>query len=185
MKEELLIKIREELESEKKKQEEINNKNKRIKELLKDKNVKEFLGLTGLDYEAGSTKKMITDDIIASIYSKYIYLIREGDTNGLYVYLGTYKYSDEVDIVHGGRDYRVPYDSPHADYRVYKNLELWDSEHVLINRCDEFERIHTIINSKRAISDKIFYEIQRDFFIRTVKTDQESAKKMVLRKYSK
>ena len=133
MKEELLIKIREELESEKKKQEENNNKNKRIKELLKDEKVKEFLDLTGLNYEIGCTKKMVTDDIIASIYSKYLYLIKEDDTNGLYVYLGTYKYNDEVDIVHGSRDYRVPYDSEDADYRVYQNIELWGSKHILIN----------------------------------------------------
>lgn len=185
MKEELLVKIREELEKEKKKQEENNNKSKRIKELLKDEKVKEFLELTCITYEIGRTKKMLTDDIIASIYSKYLYLIKENETNGLYVYLGTYKYSDEIDIVHGGRDYRVAYDSLDADYRVYQNLELWSSNHVLINKCDEFERTHTIINSRIAFNDKTFYQIQRDFFIRAIKVDQESAKKMVLRKYSK
>lgn len=185
MKEELLIKIREELESEKKRQEENNNKNKRIKELLKDEKVKEFLGLTGLNYEIGSTKKKVTDDIIASIYSKYLYLIKESETNGLYVYLGTYKYNDEIDIVHGGRDYRVPYDSIKADYRVYQNVELWGSVHVLINKCEEFEKTHRIINPMVDASDKTFYQIQKDFFIRAVKDNQESAKKMILRKYSK
>ena len=158
MKEELHLKIREALEEEKRKQEENNNKNRRIKELLKNENVKEFLELTEINYEYKSSKKMITDDIIAAIYSKYLYLIKESDTNGLYVYLGTYSYNDEVDIVHGSRDYRVPYDSPKADYRLYQNIELWGSEHILINRCDEFERTHTIINPIIAVNNKMFYE---------------------------
>lgn len=185
MKEELLVKIREDLEIEKKRLKEYNDKIKRIKELMKDEKVKEFLDLTSLDYKVGNSNKMVTDDIIASIYSKYLYIIRESDTNGLYVYLGTYAYNDEMDIVHGSRDYRVSYDSPKADYRLYQNIELWGSEHILIRKCEEFEKTHTIINPNVPFSDKAFYEIQKDFFIRAVKDNQESAKRMVLRKYSK
>lgn len=185
MKEELLIRIREELEKEKRKLTEYSNRNKRIKDLMKKEDVKEFLDLTGLTYQVGNTKKMVTDDIIASMYYMYLHQIKDEDTNEIYVYMGTYKYSDEIDIVHGSRDIRVQYDSIDADYRVYRNIEKSSSEQVLINRCEEFERTHTIINSRVVCYDKTFYEIQRDFFIRAVKVDQESAKKMILRKYSR
>lgn len=185
MKEELLIKIRKDLEEEKRKLSEYNYKNKRIKELMKEKEVKEFLALIDLTYQVGSTKKMVTDDIIASMYYKYLYQIKDEDTNEIYVYMGTYKYSEEMDIVHGSRDIRVQYDSIDADYRVYRNIEKSSSEQILINRCKEFEKTHTIINPKIVCYDKTFYEIQKDFFIRAVKVNQESAKKLVLRKYSK
>ena len=185
MREELLIKIREDLENEKKRLKEYNDKVKRIKELMKDESVKEFLDLTCIDYKVGNTKKMVTDDIIASIYSSYVYRIRENETNGLYVYLGTYRYNDEMDIVHGSNDYRVSYDSPNADYRLYQNIEQWGCEQVLIKKCEEFEKTHTIINPKIAFSNKAFYEIQSDFFVRAIKDNQKSAKKMILRKYSK
>lgn len=185
MQEELLIKIREDLEEEKRKLNEYNNSNKRIKALMKDDSVKEFLSLTGLIYEAGSTKKMVTDDIIASIYYRYLYQIKDEDTNDLYVYMGTYKYNDEIDIVHASRDIRVSYDDIRANYRLYRNIEKSGCEQILINRCEEFERTHTIINPRVVCYDKKFYEIQKDFFIRAVKDNQKSAKRMILRKYSK
>lgn len=185
MKEALLIKIREDLEKEKRKISEYNEKNRRIKELMKNKDVNKFLTLTGLTYQVGNTKKMVTDDIISSIYYKYLYQIGDDETNEIYVYMGTYKYSDEIDIVHGSSDIRVSYDSPNASYRLYRNIEKSSSEQIRINNCEEFERTHTIINPRVIFYDKTFYEIQRDFFIRAVKVNQESAKKFVLRKYSK
>ena len=185
MKDELLIKIREDLEEEKRKLTEYNNRNKRIKELVKNEEVKEFLNLTGLTYQPINTKKMVTDDIIASIYYRYLYQINEEDTNEIYVYMGTYKYSDEIDIVHGSNDIRVSYDAIDANYRLYRNIEKSSSEQVLISRCEEFEGKHTIINPRIAFSDAQFYKIQKDFFIRAVKINQESAKKMLLRRHYK
>ena len=183
MKEELLIKIKDDLEKEKEKLREEIEKNKRIKELMNDKNIKEFLDLTGLKYEVKSTKRKATNDIIESMYYRYLYQIGEDETNGLYVYMGTYRYTDEIDIVHGAHDIRVPYDSIDANYRVYRNIEKTSSEQVLIRHCDEFENANTIINPKVAFNEKTFYEIQREFFIRAIKDSQESAKKMVLRQY--
>lgn len=185
MKEELLIKIKEDLEKEKKKLGEEIEKNKRIKELMNEKNIKEFLDLTGLKYEVGSTKRKATNDIIESMYYKYLYQIGEDETNGLYVYMGTYRYTDEIDIVHGSHDIRVLYDSIDADYRLYRNIEKTSSEQVLIKYCDEFENANIIINPKVAFNEKMFYEIQKEFFIRAIKDSQESAKRMVLRQYSR
>lgn len=185
MNEELLFKIKENLEQEKKRLGEEIEKNKRIKELMSDKSIKEFLDLTGLKYEIGSTKRKATNDIIESMYYKYLYLINDDETNELYVYMGTYKYTDEIDIVHGSHDIRVPYDSIDANYRLYRNIEKTSSEQVLIRNCAEFEKTHIIINPKVAFSEKTFYEIQKQFFIRAIKDSQESAKRMVLRQYSR
>lgn len=182
MKEELLTKIKEELQSEKQKLIDYNNNIKRIRELQNDANVQEFLNLTNLSYERMSLKKVPSEDLIELIFSSHLYEIDERDSNGIYVYLGTYQYTDEVDIVHAAHDISVPYDSPVADYRVYHNIEQLCSEMIPISECDNFEKTHTILNKKR-ISNKGFYVIQRDFFIRAIKVDQISAKKMVLRKY--
>ena len=98
-------------------------------------------------------------------------------------YLGTYKYTDEIDIIHSSHDISVSYDSPVADYRVYQNIEEWSSKQIPISKCEQFEKAYTILNQKVSITRKGFYEIQKDFFIRAIKVNQESAKKMVLRKY--
>ena len=174
MNEELLIKIKEDLEKEKKKLGEEIEKNKRIKELMNEKNIKEFLDLTGLKYEVGSTKRKATNDIIESLYYRYLYQIGDDETNGLYVYMGTYRYTDEIDIVHGSYDIRV-----NADYRLYRNIEKTSSEQVLIRYCNGFENANIIINPKVAFNEKMFYEIQKEFFIRAIKDSQESAKRMV------
>lgn len=185
MKEELLVKIKEDLANEKKRLEEETERNKRIKILMSDRNVIEFLNLTGLKYDVGSTRKKATNDIIESMYYKYLHQIKESETNGIYVYMGTYRYSDEIDIIHGSYDVRVPYDSIDADYRLYRNIEKTCKEKVLIRNCALFENTNTIINRKVAFDDTNFYEIQKDFFIRSIKDSQEAAKRMILRKYSR
>lgn len=183
MKEELLTKMKEELEFEKQKFADYNRKIKRIRELENDVNVQEFLKLTNLVYESLPLKRVSSESLIESIFYKHLHEIDEKDSNGIYVYLGTYKYTDEIDIVHSPYDISVPYDSTVADYRVYQNIEEWSSKQIPISKCEQFEKEHTILNPKVPITSKGLYDIQKDFFIRAIKVSQESAKKMVLRKY--
>ena len=96
MTEELLKQLRDEVTIKKTNNEKQNTKVQRIKELEDDPNVREYIYLIGLfntlfNYEDD-------DQIVSSIYNKYIYLIQEDETNGIYVYLGTFRYSDEIDI---------------------------------------------------------------------------------------
>lgn len=153
MREELLNKIKEELEKEKKRLVDQIERNKQIKSLISDKNVKEFLNLTGLTYQISCTERKATNDIIESIYYKYLYQIKDDETNGLYVYMGTYKYTDEIDIVHASHDIVVPYHAIDANYRLYCNIEKTSSERVLIRNCAEFEKKNTIINPKLAFNE--------------------------------
>lgn len=99
--------------------------------------------------------------------------------------MGTYQNSHEIDIVHGGNDIRVNYDSKKADYRIYQEIEQNFSEIIHILKCEQFEKEHTIVNPKMYLGKITFYDIQKEFFVRSVKVNQESAKKLVLRKYNK
>lgn len=185
MKEELLINLRAELENQKQKNNQHNQKIKRINELKKDSNVKEYIQLMS-EIDDNLKQIKITDkEIIKSIYNHYLHKIKENETNGIYVYIGTYEYSHEKDIIHGSKDFKVDYNSPSADYRVYWNIEQSFPESISIKMCEQFEKTHIIINPNSYFKEQEYYEIQQDFFIESVKVDQESAKKMILRKYNK
>lgn len=121
MKEDTLNQIKNEVEMTKLNIEKNNEMVKRIKELEKNRYVREYLSLVGL---SNTKQKFITDtddEIISQIYDKYIHRIDERDTNGIYIYLGTFRYSSTADIVSLGDD-RVSYDDDRADYRLYQDL---------------------------------------------------------------
>lgn len=183
MKEELLKLLKEELEVKKEENNKHNQRIRRIKELKKDLNVKEYIELVNIVGKDLKQIKYSENEIILSLYYRYLHKIKEEDTNGIYVYLGTYEYNHEVDIVHGSNDFRVNYNSPQANYRIYKNIEYPYGESIPIQKCEEFEKNHIIIKPKSYFKDKEYYEIQREFFIKAVKTNQETAKKMILKKY--
>lgn len=184
MKEELLKQLKKELENEKLKNENHNKKVKRIKELLKEPSVKEYIKLTNIVDQNLKNIKLTDEEIISSFYSKYLHKIKKEETNGIYVYLGTYENNNEVDIVHGSNDFRVDYNSSNADYRIYKNIESPYGEIIPIRLCEEFEKNNIIIYPKTYFKEQEYYKIQKDFFVKAVKTNQETAKKMILKKYN-
>ncbi len=185
MKHELLLFLKEELKSIKQENEEYNQRIKRIKELQKDPNVIEYLKLINLVNNDLKQIKTSDKEIILTYYHHYLHKIQKEDTNDIYVYLGTYKNNEEVDIIHGSSDFRVNYNSSEADYRIYKNIEYPYGERIAINMCDEFEKNHIVLKPKSYFKEREYYEIQKDFFAHAIKTNQESAKKMILKKYNK
>ena len=121
MKENTLTQIKNEVEITKLNIEKNNEMVKRIKELEKNRYVREYLSLVGL---SNTKQKFITDtddEIISQIYDKYIHRIDERDTNGIYIYLGTFRYSSTADIVSLGDD-KVSYDDDRADSVSYTHL---------------------------------------------------------------
>lgn len=185
MKEELLILLKEELKKQKLEKEEQNKKVRRIKELLKEPNVREYVELINSIDGKIKQNTLSDEEMILLIYRRYFHKIEEKDTNNIYVYLGTYAHSYETDIIHGSNDFRVNYDSPGAAYRSYINLEQLYEECIPIKYCDGFEKDHIILNPKSALTQTQYYKIQEEFFVKAVKTNQESAKKMILKKYNK
>lgn len=185
MKEELLQKMKEELNEKKQEIELHNEKIKKLKELLKEPKVKEYIKL--MDQEIPSLKqiKKTDEEIISTLYSKYAYRIKEDETNKIFVYLGTYKYSELYDIHHSIPDISVSYDSKEADYRKYQDIEDNFAKIIPIKQCEIFEKENIIINPNTRYKTKAYYEIRQEFFTRAIKKDQESAKKLILRKYCK
>lgn len=182
MKEDTLTQIKNEVEITKLNIEKNNTMLKRIKELEKNRYVREYLSLVGL---SNTKQKFITDtddEIISQIYDKYIHRIDERDTNRIYIYLGTFRYSSTDDIVSFGDD-RVSYDDDRADYRVYQDLEQLASLVINIKDCKAFEENNTIINPNGYFKSREYYKIQKEFFITAVKKGQETAKKRILKKY--
>ena len=183
MKEELLTELKQELQSRKIENQEHNIKEKRLRELEKDANVKEYINLIKILEDDLNLINISDKKLILSYYSCYIHKIDECDTNKIYVYLGTFEYSNEIDIVHGSRDFRVKDDSEAADYKIYRNIETDCSIEIPIDKCEEFEKNNIIIKPKTYLNGEEYYNIRDDFFVASIKTNQESAKKMILKKY--
>lgn len=185
MKEEMLKQMKEDLMLKKEENNCYNERVKMIKNLEKDSKVKEYLRLTGIDNTDLKQERLSDKKIILSFYRNYLNKIKENDTNGIYVYMGTYQNSSEIDIIHGSSDIRVDYSSPLADYREYRDIEFPFSVMVPIKKCEQFEKEHIVINPKMYLASNTYYNIQEEFFIRAVKTNQDSALKLILKKYDR
>ena len=185
MKEELLKKLKKEFIQKKIEINEYNKKVAEINELMKDEKVQKFLSLTEMEIEETKEKNLSDKEIISKIYPKYLYEIKENETNNIYIYLGTYMYSNEIDIVHGSNDTRVEYNSQNADYRTYLNLEHQFAKNIPIAQCPNFEKNNIIINPSTFFKTKAYYDIQKDFFYKATIENQEEAKKYILTKYKR
>ena len=102
----------------------------------------------------------------------------------IFIYMGTYKYSDEIDIVHGSNDIQVSRTNRDANYVLYQNLEAKYYEFVQIPyaKADEFEKNHKIIVPQNVVSSqKYFYDLQREYFETMVSESPLKAKEKVNR----
>ncbi len=185
MKEETLNEIRREVKELKRKNEEINRKSRRIQELEQDIKVREYLRLRGVK-EIRIKEHLETDEdtLVTKVYYKHLRNINENDTNKIYAYLGTYKSSYETDIEHGSSDIRVDYLDPKAEYRIFQDLEQDTQITIPISKCIEFESTHKIIYLKGYRLWGKYYNIQKEFFTVSVKSNQEKASELILRKYN-
>lgn len=182
MREEILRKLKDRLKQEKIKNENHNLKVEKIKELENDPKVREYLNLTESKHSSLKPIELTDERIVSSFYRSYLSEIKENETNGIYVYVGTYSYSKEANIVHDS-DERVNYSDPNANYRIYFDIEQLCSQNIPISECEQFEKNHIVINPKTYLKEQEYYKIQKQFFIKAVMTNQEAAKKLVLGKY--
>lgn len=185
MKEETLNKLRMEVKELKRKNEEINRKNRRIQALEQDSKVREYLKLRGIR-ETRIIEHLETNEesLVEKAYYSLIRSINEKDTNKIYVYLGTYKSSYESDVIHGSNDIRVDYNDPTSEYRMFQDIEL-DSQIIIpIDKCKDFESSNKIIYLKGYRLWGKYYSIQKEFFKESFKNGQEEACKLILRKYN-
>lgn len=180
MKEDLLARIKEEATKEISTIDEYNNYAKRRNELAEIEEVKKLLGLpyNRNMYLPEKTEK----GIILSTYKKYLSYIEEKDTNGIYIYIGTFMpsgISEEEFEEEFPLDSEVDMNDPRATHRIYWNLEgIW-SKSINIEDCEEFERNHTVIYVDN------FHNIESEFITTAVKEGQEQAVTKILKKYNK
>ena len=154
-------------------------------EVEQDLKVQEKLKLNQLIKESDCEHKIQEKDvkIIESIFYKYQNQIKE--TNNIYIYLGTFKLSDEYDIVHGPSDERVNYDDSKAQYRIYINLENGMEKEIKIDKCEQFERENKIIFPNTSINRGYYYELQKEFINDIIIDGQDRAVERILKKVKK
>lgn len=179
MTEEILEKIKKEYEQRKQKQNEIKGKIKRLNELKKNPFVIEYIELT--DFINNSFYHEYTDEeIMVSSFNKYISEIK--DTNGIYIYLGTFRLSNICDIEHGPSDERVSRNDPSAKYSIYQDIEKFSCNQIPIKHREQFEKHNKIIFPKTINTNKYFYELQKEFIRECINSSQEEACQKLLSK---
>lgn len=189
MKEKILIEMREELKSAKRDNEQYNREAARLKELKKDEKVQEYLKLVSHygkdDIEAHQFDEK---DTIDTIYYYAMRKIHKESTNGIYVYLGTYRYID-LSEYDDGVDELVRREDKRAYKREYLNLEQRETISIPIEECDEFESENTILYTSDG---KEYYvndakdnakRIQMEFATIAIKESQERAVKQIIKRY--
>lgn len=153
MEDDILKKIKEEYQLGIQRQIEYKNIQKRLKELEKEDLVKEYLSLLEIS-QSSSFNKLLNiknRDLMDSIAHRYLYKIKE--TNGVYVYAGTFCYSNEWDIMHSWSDIRLNYYDDRAQYRLYQDIEQSDGLVVPISKCCEFEEKNKVVFWKDLLKE--------------------------------
>ncbi|MBR1377151.1 MAG: hypothetical protein IJ565_05015 [Bacilli bacterium] len=176
MDESILNKIKENVKN---KKEEM-SKLKKIKNLQKDENVLEYLKLRGID-------PIVTGDIKTTptiIYETAKDTISHAnithyDTSRIYVYM----YSDS-------KKGTTKYNNKSETGRVYKNIECNSTAFIDKDKIPAFERSNTVIYPEAIIKYgkeplKVYKEIQKAFFTKAVRTNQQEAKHLIISLYNK
>lgn len=185
MKEEVLQTIKEDYEKTKERRTNILDISKQLATLEGFDMIKEYLKLRE-ELECVGDKKITEQtesQILNSSFRSHRYLIKE--TNEIYVCMGTFMLSNTYDIEHGPTDYRLKRDDPHAEYRIYKDIENDENIRIPINMCEEFESTHKVIIPKTSLTEKYFYLIQKEFIEIAINEGQAVACRKILSKKHK
>lgn len=156
----------------------------KIKELKKLPVIQEYLESTK-EYKQIRSKDYTNDGLENQPNS---YFVRNAFShlditprNDYFVYMGTYRYTTEVDIEHGANDIEVSRNDKSADYVIYYNLEARthsiDSSVIIpYSEADKFESTHKIIFPKNTLfKEKYFYDLQDEYYETAILESQEDA----------
>ena len=124
----------------------------------------EILQLAKHEYALLKENKDLTNNqIINKVIEKTIRYIYEDETNDIYIYFGS------ID----------------DNNRLYKNIELEDITIVPNSLKKKFEMNHIIIKPNNSNYQKTYNDIQKMFFKKAMRSNQEEAKKLVLTKFKR
>ncbi len=160
---------------------------KRIKELLEQNLVKEYLKITN------SNIKELDENNIQEILNNILKEFSISRTNGIYVC--TYAYYLDWNVYYQETNYyskSTDINSIDADYKIYADIE----SDKLIKAVKEnknndkrplisnFEKENIVLNPYNTHQNNNgFYEVKYNFFNSALKDGQEKAKKLILSKY--
>ena len=185
MKNEELKLLKEKFEQLQTKRNEALNLQKEIALLEETEDVKKYLHLLNILNEKTSGRNTgitnFTDRDIINIALREARITPDEET---YVYLGTYKYNNEVDIVHGASDFLVNRNDKNADYVLYQLLESYYCDNVQIpyKEADEFENTHRVIIPRNVKSnERYFYDLQAEYFETMILKSPEEASQNIKR----
>lgn len=186
MREKLLEGMREQLYLAKEKVENHNKKVDRIKELLNDDKIKEFISLTKININdinldkitETEEKENIINDLIA-----FLNINMTSNTNNIYFYMGDFEGKYEKNGRYGylikSNNQKLRLKKP-TIVKVYRNIENSNDQVILpVNQCNEFEKENIIITSND------YYDTQKEFVKDALETNQEDAVKRLVKKYQK
>ena len=179
MKEEILVSIRKERDLLIRAIEKENKRKKRLKELLNEPQVKEFLKLSNQTFnEDLSISVPIKSKIVGELIKDHKeFELEPEETNQIYLCRGK-NYLARLDNGLYRLDFIGKPDSIRCGW--YCNIESEIDNYLIpIEECDEFERNHTVIFHVD------FDRVQSEFITCAVNDSQENAVKKVLNKYGR
>ncbi len=193
-----LVELKEQIENAKKMNEQLL---KRKSELEENEFVKEYLTILKQLNEAHeylaleryfipNTDQEMLRDAATEVSLQYCYDDTENreeklanSTNHIYVYMGSFKYDSESDIVHGPGVIQVPDDNPNFSWKDYKDIELTNSDatqQIYKHNVEKFEAENTILYAPEDMDPRDFYDQVRLIFFETaIKESQEEAVRKV------
>lgn len=171
-----------------KKKKEYEEKKRRLEFLKKNRLVKEYISLCEElgNYRVDSFMKREDDTQLRYLFGKFCR--KSKSTNDIYIYLGTYKYVYDCDIIHGDTDEQVSYYDEGASYSLYRNIESDSSIMIGLVHREAFESSHIIVYPSRDyLSYRMvnFDRLQTEFARDCIDYGQEEAVKRTLTKNSK
>lgn len=106
-----------------------------------------------------------------------------GDSDNIYVFLGSYKKLNERDIVHSSRDIRIfDGETDNIDYKIYRNLEVDHLDKVIVpsDECEEFEEENIIIYPRTILTGGYYYQIRSRYYKDAIKNGIDKAREKLL-----
>lgn len=170
MKEEILLKIREEVNKKLETLDSDNEYARRREEVELEEEIKKMLSLP-YNRSIGPLVKS-EEDVIMEVYKKYEKDIEEHETHGIYVYDSSYAAIDlTLEMIEEGYPFQVEvsFDDVRATHRYYYNLEGLYVECVNVEDVEEFEKQNIVIYVDN------YSKLQREFICECVRNNQANA----------
>ena len=160
----------------------LNQRNcRKVQELLKTKEVKDFIKYASLDFNVlkSGYRVYTINELLEKLIYKYTQRIAYEDTNKIYVFMNSFKVID-------GKQYFFEDDFNYYDYKTYHDIERYMDEQVPKVQFNKFKKKSIILKAPDNMDRELFYKkVQLEFFKEVLKTDQENAKKLILERYGR